>query len=151
MVTQREQSNQHNNETFHAMTAAYKLINRRISEVVSEEGLTQPQFQALRIVAKSGGTSMREISAQLLVTPANVTGIIDRLESRGLMTRGAHRKDRRTTIIELTPAGNALQQRVATKYSEFMRKALQVLSRDEQAALRDLLTKLQEGMSRPDN
>ncbi len=135
-------------QTFNAIIAAYRVMHRRISEMVAEEGLTQPQFQALRIVARTGGTSMREISSQLMVTPANVTGIVDRLESRGLITRGAHKTDRRTTIIELTPRGNALQERMTAKYRDFMQDALGVLSEEEQAALTNLLVKLQKGMTR---
>ena len=121
---------------------------RRIAEMFSEEGLTRPQFQALRIVAKKGAVCMREISDEMFVTPANITGIIDRLEARGLLTRAGRKGDRRTTDIMLTTKGKALQGRVAEKYGRFMQNALGVFTQEEQKTLRDLLLKLQEGMSR---
>lgn len=136
------------NHTHNAIIAAYKMMMRRMAGMLSEEGLTQPQFQALRIAAKSGSVCMREISDEMLVTPANITGIIDRLESKGLLKRTEREGDRRTTSIELTPKGRTLQERVAEKYNEFMQNALHVLTQEEQRTLSELLLKLQEGMSR---
>jgi len=115
--------------------------------LLSEENLTRPQFQALRCVAEKGTTPMKGISERLLVTPANITGIIDRLESKGLLKRTAQAGDRRATIIELTPRGAAVQQRVSSKYKEFIKNSLKVLTKVEQRMLRDILAKLQEGMS----
>lgn len=124
------------------------MMMRRMAEMLSEEGLTQPQFQVIRIVEKSGTVCMREIGDEMFVTPANVTGIIDRLESRGLLRRTGREGDRRTTNIELTPKGRALQERVARKYDEFIQNALRVFTQEEQRTLGELLVKLQEGMSR---
>ena len=146
MPAQGEVATGHN-ETYSAIMAAYKAMARRIAETLSEEGLTQPQFQALRAVAKKGTVCMREISDEMLVTPANITGIIDRLESRGLLRRTGRKGDRRTTDIELTHKGRALQERVAERYGEFMENALRVFTPGEQRTLRELLVKLHEGMS----
>jgi DNA-binding MarR family transcriptional regulator len=84
----------------------------------------------------------------MVVSPANLTGIIDRLEQKGLIRRSARPGDRRATVIELTPEGVALQERVAASYSEFVRAALRTFSRDEKRTLRHLLEKLQREMSR---
>lgn len=139
---------EHPDETYNAVITTYRVIQRSIGELLSEEGLTQPQFYALRVIAKNGAAPMNRISYEMLVTPANITGIVDRLESRGLIRRMAREGDRRATIIGLTPKGRAVQERVATRYSEFMRKALQAFTADEQRVLRDLLEKLQQEMSR---
>lgn len=147
-MSAQEETGSSQNETYGAVTWAYKVMARRIAGMFSEEGLTQPQFQALRIVAKKGAVCMREISDAMFVTPANITGIIDRLEARGLLTRAGRKGDRRTTDIMLTTKGKALQGRVAEKYGRFMQNALGVFTQEEQKTLRDLLLKLQEGMSR---
>jgi MarR family transcriptional regulator, organic hydroperoxide resistance regulator len=136
------------NETYDAVNAAFKAMQRSIAELLAEEGLTQPQFVAMRVVAKSGAAPMRKISDEMLVTtPANLTGIIDRLESKGLIKRMARRGDRRATIIELTPEGRAAQERVASRYSRFMQNALQAFTKDERKTLRYLLEKLRREMS----
>lgn len=137
------------NRTYNAVIAAYKTMHRRMNEMLAEEGLTQPQFQALRIVSRKQAVCMREISDEMLVTPANVTGIIDRLESKGLLRRTGRAKDRRTTQVVLTREGTALQASVATKYNEFVKSALEVFTSEEERVLGELLVKLQERMSRP--
>ena len=139
----------HSNGVAEAIIATYRTLLRESEELLAEEDLTRPQFQALRCVAEEGSTRMKGISDKLSVTPANVTGIIDRLESKGLLKRTAHLGDRRATNIELTPKGVALQARVSSRYREFMRSSLNVLSREEQAELSEILTKLRQGMSRP--
>jgi DNA-binding MarR family transcriptional regulator len=146
-MAERTDGGRHSNEVTDVIMATYRTILRESEELLSEEDLTRPQFQALRCVAEKGTTQMKGISAKLSVTPANITGIIDRLESKGLLKRAAHLGDRRATIIELTPKGAALQKRVSSKYKEFMRNSLKVLTRDEQKMLRDILMKLQKGMS----
>jgi len=138
---------QYSSEVTDVIIATYRTILRETEELLSEESLTRPQYQALRCVAEKGPTPMKGISDSLLVTPANVTGIIDRLESKGLLKRKAQHVDRRATIIELTPKGVAVQKRVSSKYKGFMRDSLKLLTRNEQEILGDILAKLQKGMS----
>jgi len=139
---------QYSSEVADVIIATYRRILRESEELLSEEDLTRPQYQALRCVAEGGPTPMKGISDRLLVTPANITGIIDRLESKGLLKRKVQHWDRRATIIELTPKGVTVQKRVSSKYKEFMQDSLKVLTRDEQETLRDILAKLHKGMPR---
>jgi MarR family 2-MHQ and catechol resistance regulon transcriptional repressor len=84
----------------------------------------------------------------MLVTRANITGLIDKLESKGLVQRTEQHGDRRATIIELTRKGATVHESVSSKYRAFLRDALTALTEDEQRNLRDVLLKLQEGMTR---
>jgi DNA-binding MarR family transcriptional regulator len=116
-------------------------------ELLSKEGMTRAQFQALRCAAEKGPVPMREISEKMSVTRPNVTGLIDELESKGLVKRTVHSMDRRATIIELTPKGATVQKRISSMYRAFIQDSLEVLTEDEQKHLRDILLNLQEGMS----
>jgi MarR family 2-MHQ and catechol resistance regulon transcriptional repressor len=138
---------QHSNGVVDAIGATYRMLLRESEELLSKEGMTRAQFQALRCVAEKGPVPMKEISKKMFVTRANITGLIDKLESKGLVRRTAHDKDRRATFIELTPRGAAVQRRVSSKYRAFVQGALKVLTEDEQRDLRDVLSKLREGMS----
>lgn len=137
----------HPNELIDVIATTNRALLRRMEEVISAEGLTRPQFLALRCVSESAMVPMKDISDRMLVTPANITGIVDRLESKGLVRRAAHRGDRRATIVELTLKGKAMQERLSSRYTEFMEDALRVFTTEEQKKLRNLLLKLQEGMS----
>jgi MarR family transcriptional regulator, 2-MHQ and catechol-resistance regulon repressor len=139
---------QDSNGVIEAISATYRILRRESEELLSKEDMTRPQFQALMSLAQRGPILMKEISEKMFVTRANVTGIIDRLESKGLVRRTANHRDRRATMIELTPKGVALQERVSSKYTTFMQDSLKVLTEDEQKSLRDALVKLQGGMSK---
>jgi DNA-binding MarR family transcriptional regulator len=84
----------------------------------------------------------------MLVTPANVTGIMDRLEEKSFVRRTAGKEDRRATIIEITPEGKSLYERVAIKKGDMLQKALGTFTKDELTTLHSLLQKFQREMSR---
>jgi|ERR1022692_288042 MarR family 2-MHQ and catechol resistance regulon transcriptional repressor len=134
--------------TYNAIVATYKIMFRKMTEMLLKEGLTQPQFQALRVVAKYGPTPMKTISDKMTVSAANVTGIVDRLESKGLILRHARSDDRRATIIALTAKGKKVQEGVSGKTAKFVQEALREFTPEEQETLGRLLAKLQEEMSR---
>jgi MarR family 2-MHQ and catechol resistance regulon transcriptional repressor len=146
-VPKRTKPAEDNDEAYATVIETYKLMHRRTFELASKEGLTQPQFSALRVIARNGAMLMRDISEKMFVTPANLTGIVDRLEQKGLVRRSSRQGDRRATVIDLTPKGSMLQERVATRYSEFVHRALGALTAEEQQKLRYLLEKLQREMS----
>jgi DNA-binding MarR family transcriptional regulator len=143
MAGQTEET-QLSDELSDVIVTTHMILKRKSEEVLSEENLTRPQFQALRFVAETGVTPMKGISNRMCVTPPNITGIVDRLESKGLVRRKAREGDKRATIIELTPKGVAVQRRVSSRYKEFVQDALKVFTAEEQRTLSALLLKLQE-------
>jgi DNA-binding MarR family transcriptional regulator len=69
-------------------------------------GVTLPKFDVMAALErKQAGMTMTELSRYLMVSNGNVTGIIDRLASEGMVVRLAHAGDRRTTFVRLTPRG----------------------------------------------
>ena len=75
-------------------------------------GLTGSQSGVLRSLIQEGPQSSADLSRQLHVTPSNITGIIDRLEKKGLVERIRKEGDRRIALIELTEKGEALSQQL---------------------------------------
>ena len=69
-------------------------------------GVTLPRFDVMAALArKQEGMTMTELSRYLMVSNGNVTGIIDRLVSEGMVARSRHAGDRRATFVRLTPKG----------------------------------------------
>ncbi len=93
--------------TFRKLVSAVHLNSPRMKK---ESGLTGPQVEALRILAKEGSLSSASLSRKLCVTPSNITGIIDRLEKKGLVERVRGVKDRRISQLELTPSGKVMNE-----------------------------------------
>jgi len=88
--------------TIRKLVSAVHLNSPRMKK---QSGLTGPQVEALRILSKDGPLSSAGLSRKLFVTPSNVTGIIDRLEKKGLVERVRGVKDRRVSQLELTLKG----------------------------------------------
>ena len=74
-------------------------------------GLTPQSLHALDVMA-DGGMTMRALANELSCDASNATGIVDRLEERGLIVRTVSPEDRRVKHVMLTPKGRALLKRV---------------------------------------
>jgi len=135
-------------EAYNAIIATSKVIRHVAQGLFADEGITESQFQALWLLVENGPMLMRKMSDEMLVTPANVTGIMDRLEEKRLVRRTPGEGDRRATIIEITSGGKALCERVAIKKAEMLQKALTTFTKDELTTIHSLLEKFQREMSR---
>jgi DNA-binding MarR family transcriptional regulator len=81
---------------------------------------------------------MSALADALYCHASNVTGIVDRLESRGLVERRPDEEDRRVKTLSLTPAGADIRGLVVELMSE-PPAAIARLSPQDQLALRDIL------------
>jgi DNA-binding MarR family transcriptional regulator len=81
--------------------------------------LSPSQFNVLNLLYdQSAGCSQAELSRQLIMHRSNVTGLVDRLELRGLVKREDSPSDRRAFIVLLTPAGRKLIRKIQPHYYE---------------------------------
>lgn len=74
-------------------------------ELLRRRNLTAPQLATLRQLRRSGPLSAGELARGISVSQATVTGIVDRLEQRNLLTRARDSEDRRRVVIDLTELG----------------------------------------------
>lgn len=68
-------------------------------------GLTPAQFDILATLGNTPGMSFKELGEKTLITKGTLTGVIDRLEKKGLVQRAVRIDDRRSTIVHLTQRG----------------------------------------------
>jgi len=86
-----------------------------------EFATTLPRFDLLaQLERQPDGLTMGELSQQLMVTGANVTGLTDQLEAEGLVTRVVHPNDRRSFAVRLTPAGRRQFRRMASIHEQWI-------------------------------
>jgi len=71
-------------------------------------GLTPVQYAALQAVANTPGVDQRTLAGSIGLDTSTTGGVIDRLEVRGLLRRGASPDDRRVRLLTLTDAGETL-------------------------------------------
>lgn len=74
-------------------------------ELLRKRNLTTSQLATLRQLARRGALSAGDLARGISVSQATITGIVDRLESRELVTRSRDLEDRRRVVIDLTESG----------------------------------------------
>lgn len=118
-----------------------------IDRGLRELHLTGTQLNALLVLRAAGadGLALGEIGRRLVVTKANVTGLIDRLERDGLVHRDPH-SDRRVTLARLTEKGNQLLEEALPRHLRLLAGLMDCLAPDEKEQLIALLTKLRRGL-----
>lgn len=84
---------------------------RQSRDFVRKHRITGQQLGALRIVALSPGISLSELSERLFLHISSVSGIIDRLETRGYVARERNGEDRRVVHLNVTTAGRRVIRR----------------------------------------
>ncbi len=102
-------------EAIRRLVRAEYLDSQKMSK---QYGLTAPQSLVLRLLIKKGALSSADLSRQMYVTPSNITGIIDRLEKKGLVERNRKQGDRRIALITLTQSGQTLGKTIPDPIEE---------------------------------
>jgi DNA-binding MarR family transcriptional regulator len=119
---------------FRVAKAKHGVLTTRLAEL----DLTPVQAHALRRLDPERPLAMSALAEALYCHASNVTGIVDRLESRGLVARTPGTDDRRVKTLVLTPEGTEVRARVIDLLTE-PPAALATLSAADQRALRDIL------------
>lgn len=100
-----------------AYLAFFRVANRHIHSL----GLTPGQFDVIAELSGTDAITCAELAESTLITKGTLTGVLDRLESRGLIQRGSVGRDRRVTTITLTVKGEKIFQEVFPAHAEFLR------------------------------
>ncbi|MEV4433244.1 MarR family transcriptional regulator [Streptomyces sp. NPDC049585] len=109
-------------------------------EAAARHTLTGAQARVLTLLARES-LPMRKVAQQLRCEPSNITGIVDRLESRGLVERRPDPDDRRVKLAAATEEGHRTAVRLRESLN-FAREPLAALSAAERTSLRDLLRRM---------
>jgi DNA-binding MarR family transcriptional regulator len=134
-------------------------LRRQVNRVLRERtldswvqlSLTIPQLKSLFYISRHGKVNLSGLASGIRVTPANVTGIVDRLAGQGLLTRIPDLNDRRITWLRVTEKGEALLANLREGRASEMHKILDKLTEEELSIVArgfDLLARAAEGTER---
>src|SRR6185436_10691429 len=119
--------------------------SRRLTKGMAREvGLTGPQLTVLKLLETFQDLSLSSLSERIRAQNSTVTGIIDRMEREGLVSRERSTSDRRVVYIRLTKKGADLAKTIAVEPMEIFRGVLAALSREDVRDLLRILGKLQK-------
>ena len=127
-------------------TRVENIVRQRLR---SEFGTTLPRFDLMaQLDREAEGLSMGELSARLMVTGGNVTGIVDQLEGEGLVVREDHPTDRRAFRVRLTAAGRRQFRRMAAVHEAWIVKLFDGWDATQKNQVHGLLATLKQHLTR---
>ena len=115
-----------------------------LSAALADLNLSGAEINALANLGDGGTLNARQLSERTGTRASTLTGLLDRLENRGYLTRELDPADRRSFRLPLTEAGRAVAARVRTAIADLERDALSRLSATQIAGYHAVITALQE-------
>ena len=110
--------------------------------------VTPSEINALGNLSDGVARTVSELGAAIGSRPTTLTGVLDRLERRGLVTRGPRPGDRRAVVIALTPDGVRMARTVRTALGTIERRAVGHLDPEAIAGFRTVVAALTAGAQR---
>jgi DNA-binding MarR family transcriptional regulator len=130
-------------EAWELLVQLFFAQRANLPPLAAELELSPAQCHVLHLIEPGRPIAMGQLAETLACDASNVTGLVDRLESRGLIRRRPSPEDRRVKVLVLTPTGTRLRavllERMTTPPATIER-----LSDREQRALVQILTRLLE-------
>jgi DNA-binding MarR family transcriptional regulator len=133
-------------QTLALLPVLRRWVSARVQQAGADAGLSLRQYAALHGI-REGACSPGELARLWQVTPAVLTGVIDRLERRGLVRREIDPADRRRLLLALTGEGMAASQEVERALTDDLAAQLATASPAELAELGRALDLLQQTFS----
>lgn len=119
-------------KAYHAM-AAYSAAT------LKETGLGDSDFRVLEVLLHKGAMPVNAIGPKVFLTPGSISVAVDRLHRQGLVTRTESEQDRRVRVVELTPKGRKLIERIFAEHARQMDALGEVLPAKERRRVADAL------------
>lgn len=119
--------------------AATEISRRFAARYAAEAGLSIPEWRVLAHLGHSGAVSVRDITQRVHLDKSVVSRAASRLQEAGLVAKSDHGGDRRLIVLELTPQGQELMERLSAIADGFQNELRALLGEDAQAFERGLV------------
>jgi DNA-binding MarR family transcriptional regulator len=117
------------------------LVHNALAEIAGEHDLSIVQTRLLGVLRDREPT-MNELGRHLGLDKSSITGLVDRAQRRGLVTRTVSAIDRRAFRVSITDAGRQLAERVAAKFTERIELAVAPLPEADRQLLSRLAARI---------
>lgn len=131
-------------QTIHEIIKTGHWITERVNKTLKEFNITEPQFNVLRILRDANGEplTVQKILEKMIQRNSNVTRIVDKLLSKGLVTRQENPNNRRKMDIGITKTGLRLLKKLDKNVENIHEPMMKRLSPEELEQLKELIYKL---------
>ena len=126
-------------------------LQSRSKRMEAEVGVTGPQRLVIRLVGQRPGISAGELAVLLHVHPSTLTGVLGRLEARGIITRKPDPADKRRALLGLTAKGIKLDRLRSGTVEARLKSALAKLAPARVRAAREVLAAIASALDESDH
>jgi DNA-binding MarR family transcriptional regulator len=123
------------------------IVFDKIGRLLRPLGVSAAGGLVLGLLRDNRALSPSELGERLIVTRATVTGLVDSLERRGFVRRSANPADRRSLLVEITPAGLEVALQLRTIVHRHEKAWMSALSDEELQAYVGLLHRIQDSLA----
>ena len=117
------------------------------AHIRTRTGLTPSQFDIIATLGNTSGMTFKALGEHTLITKGTLTGVIDRLQAKGLVERITQPEDRRSTLVRLTEQGHEEFKRVFAPQVEFGKRSFANYDAQDFDALEKELSKLHANLT----
>lgn len=137
---------------FVGLMRAADALSRGAEALLKPHSLSLTQYNILRILRGAGekGLACREIGCRLISRDPDITRLLDRMESRGLIARARETRDRRVVTTRITAEGLRLLAELDEPVNKFHRRQLGHVPAKQLHQLSKLLDRAREQVDAPD-
>jgi MarR family 2-MHQ and catechol resistance regulon transcriptional repressor len=125
-----------------SLVSAYQAFERYSAPDVKAMGLTTTQFDVIATLGNQPPMTCKELGEKTLVTKGTLTGVLERLEAKGILERKLNPEDARSQMIGLTVIGQSLFEKVFPAHLQHLAKAFNQLDEQELVAIEKSLQSL---------
>ena len=111
------------------------LFQKDMARAFEGTGLTTARVHLLWVLQHAGPSTQQALARLCEVTPRNITGLVDALETSGHVRRTPHPSDRRAVLVELTPSSRETMTRMQADHAQLDDTLLEAVAPDDRAAL----------------
>jgi len=126
------------------LARTYQAFTSYDEEHIRQLGLTVPQFDVIATLGNTPGMTMGQIAEKTLSTKGTLTGIVDRLERKGLVRREVPPENRRCFVIVLTPEGMRVFESVFPLHIAYLKERFDRLEPHQLKAIETSLKQLRD-------
>ena len=133
--------------TLRELARCFQAFEAYSSAHIRTLGLTPPQFDIVATLGNTCGMSFKELGEKTLITKGTLTGVLDRLEGKGLLVRVVSKEDRRSFTVKLTRQGQTCFESVFPGQLAFLNQYLSQLSAEDRAAIEGSMARFRAVLS----
>lgn len=135
--------------TLLSVVRAYQTFDAVSDAHIRQLGLTSPQFDIIATLGNTPGMTCREIGLRTLITKGTLTGVLDRLEAKGMLSRVVSNEDRRSFTVKLTRKGQACFESVFAEHLGYMDQFFAQLSSEERQTIESSMARFRAVLRTP--